>query len=469
MGGRVDEEACVIDDVAAAAALESDPSVLEFEDDLEPEGLPDIQQDKRTIRTRSADPEIESLHGKWKRGKLVLQPGFQRQYVWDRKKASRLVESVLLSVPLPIIYLAEEPDLRESVIDGQQRLTSFFAFIDGRFEASPFKLTGLDVYKELNGKTFADLSDELQDKIRYCEVRTVTILSDSDEELKFEIFERLNTGSVALNDMELRNCVYRGPYMEALRNLAADSEFTSVMGLKEPDRRMRDIELVLRFASFYHATYLKYQSPMRRFFNEDMEQYAAITPAQVAALKGAFRNALAIVRSVFGDSAFKRFYPGNEANPNGWWEQRKFNASLFDVWMGVFAEVDKNRAYAALDRLRESLIQLMSTNSQFMDTITRSTSAQEQVRVRFDLARQVVDQVLKDYPPQPRLFTRALKQSLFDADATCAICGHAIQTLDDSHVDHVKQYWTGGETIPENARLTHRYCNMSRPRSDVTA
>jgi uncharacterized protein with ParB-like and HNH nuclease domain len=100
---------------------------IQFEDeDSEESTENEFSQSDRTIRTNSADPEIESLHGKWKRGRLVLQPSFQRQYVWDKVKASRLIESALLAVPLPIVYLAEETNNTESVIDGQQRLTSFF-------------------------------------------------------------------------------------------------------------------------------------------------------------------------------------------------------------------------------------------------------------------------------------------------------------------------------------------------------
>jgi uncharacterized protein with ParB-like and HNH nuclease domain len=123
---------------------------------------------KRTIGTRSADPEIDSLYGKFKRGKLILQPHFQRQFVWDRAKASRLIESALLAVPLPIVYLAEETDGKESVIDGQQRLTSFFSFIDGRFPSGDsFRLTGLKVLHEINKRSFTELDENLQDKIRY--------------------------------------------------------------------------------------------------------------------------------------------------------------------------------------------------------------------------------------------------------------------------------------------------------------
>ena len=240
-----------------------------------------IAQHQRTIRTNSADPEIESLHSKWRRGKLLLQPDFQRQYVWDTAKASRLIESVLLSVPLPIIYLAEEEENRESVIDGQQRLTSLFSFMDGTFpNGQQFRLSSMKVFPELNRKRYSDLSEELQDKIRYYQMRTVTIRRDSDKDLKFEIFERLNTGSVPLNEMELRNCVYRGGYIALIKELAEDPDFMELIGLSKPDKRMKDVELVLRFGAMYHATFLRYQSPMKRFLNQDMERYQHIRPAE---------------------------------------------------------------------------------------------------------------------------------------------------------------------------------------------
>lgn len=277
-----------------------------------------LKESSRTIRTDSADPEIESLHGKWKRGRLVLQPNFQRQYVWDSAKASRLIESALLSVPLPIVYLAEEPDNKESVIDGQQRLTSFFSFIDGKFPGGqPFKLTRMKVFPELNKKAYSDLSEEIQDKIRYYQIRTVTIRRDSDPELKFEIFERLNTGAVPLNEMELRNCVYRGPYMLLLKEMADYNDFMDLVGLKQPGKRMKDIELVLRFAAFYHATYLRYQPPMKLFFNRDMERYQNITDGDARQLRDAFKNSVQIVKSLFGSSAFRRFNRGDRTNPNG--------------------------------------------------------------------------------------------------------------------------------------------------------
>lgn len=440
---------------------------IEFEDKEEDVVL-NITPAKRKIFTKASDPEIISLYQKWKKGRLILQPEFQRYFVWDKKKASRLIESVLLNVPLPVIYLAEESDSREYVIDGQQRLTSFFSFIDGVFppENTPFKLTGMSVFKELNGKKYNDLGDDIQDKFQYYEVRTITIKKESEPELKFEIFERLNTGSVPLNDMEIRNCVYRGQYIKLLQEMAKDPDFRFVMGQDKPHPRMKDVELVLRFVSFYHSTYLKYEYPMRGFFNRDMEKYQHISKEEANELKKAFKNSVMILRSLFGQNAFKRYHSGTEGNPNGMWEIRQFNASLFDVWMNIFCDKDKNRVFACLDSLREGLLDLMSNNAEFVDSIMVSTSSNDKVRKRFDLARKVIEDILADYPKQPRCFSIELKMDLFSKNPTCAICGQNINHIDDAAVDHIQQYWMGGKTIEENARLAHRYCNWARPRDN---
>jgi len=437
--------------------------------DGEPENGDELNlpSSQREVLTRPSDPQVTSLHAKSQKGKLVLQPEFQRQYVWDRKKASRLIESVLLRVPLPIIYLSEQPDGKEYVIDGQQRLTSLFSFIEGKFpNGEPFRLIGLTAYKELNKKSFSEIPDELQDRITEYSLRTVTLLKQSDSALKFEIFERLNSGSEPLNDMELRNCIYRGPYNALLKELAAEPDFRALLGLSSADKRMRDVELVLRFASFFHGTYLKYTSPMKRFFNQDMEAHQNISDAQAEHLRKAFKNALQNVRSLLGAKhAFKRYYPGDAKNPTGRWETKKFNASLFDVLMGVLWDKDKNQVMAALDTLREGWMDLMVSNADFRESIEHGTSSQDMVKRRFDLTRNLFEKILRNHRVQPRCFSRKLKESLFEENPTCALCNQAISEIDDSAVDHIEQYWMGGQTIPENARLTHRYCNSARPRN----
>ncbi len=427
------------------------------DDDIDEEYEP--LAEGRTIRTSSADPEIDSLHKKQKRGTLILQPDFQRQYVWDDKKASKLIESVLLKVPLPIVYLAQERDGKELVIDGQQRLTSLFNFID-----SKFALVGLTAYADLNKKHFSELEQRLQNAIQYYAIRVITILSDSDPDLKFDLFERLNTGAVSLNEMELRNCLYRGSYMSLLKELAADEEFRKLLGFKEVPKRMQDVELVLRFAAFYHKHYDHYKASMKSFFNEDMGIYQRISQKDADALRKAFRNALQIVKSLFGENAFKSYTRGTDSrNPKGDWSSG-FNFSIYDVQMGVFGTQDKSQIHPVLDAIREGFIDLMTSNQDFIAAIHMGTSQRKRVKDRFNLTRRLVDNILQPHVSQPRCFSRQLKQQLFDQNPTCAICNQAISGLDDAAIDHIEQYWQGGKTIPENARLTHRYCNNARPR-----
>jgi hypothetical protein len=134
--------------------------------------------------------------------------------------------------------------------------------------------------------------------------------------------------------------------------------------------------------------------------------------------------------------------------------------------MGVFSNRDKNQVYLALDSLREGIVDLMVSNPEFVDAILFGTSEPGRVRKRFDLARMLVDDILQNHKQQPRCFSRQLKVDLFEKDPTCTICEQQIHLVDDAAVDHIKQYWKGGKTIPENARLTHRYCNLARPRKE---
>ena len=437
---------------------------LKLDDELDSEEQDDLEG-KRRIYTEQGDPEIDSLHKRFLKGRLNVQPEFQRQFVWDKVKSSRLIESALLDIPIPIIYLSEDKDGKENVIDGQQRLTSFFSFIDGKLpNNSEFKLSGLKVYTELNGKRFNQLSEDLQEKITTYKVRVIKFKKESDGDLQFEIFARLNTGSVPLNDQELRNCVYRGRFNDVIIELSQDKDFKYLLGIATPDRRMKDRELVLRFASFYFYTYLNYNAPIRKFLNDSMEKYRNISPSDEQRLRSAFKNTTQIVKSLLDKNAFKRFYRGDEKNRNGKWEAQKFNVSLFDILMYSFATEDKNTVFQNLDRIREALIDLMTNDQDFIDSIELSTSSKKAVTTRFDKWRLTLQSILGIGMKETRCFTHQLKEDLYTADDSCTICGNKILNIDDAAVDHIKQYWTGGKTIPENARLTHRYCNNARPR-----
>ncbi|MDP9201759.1 MAG: HNH endonuclease [Gemmatimonadota bacterium] len=248
---------------------------------------------------------------------------------------------------------------------------------------------------------------------------------------------------------------------------SAEPDFLYLLGLSGPERRMRDVELVLRFAAFYHASYLNYKPSIRSFLNSDAKRFRQISGADAQALRKAFKKSCLLTRSLLDRNAFRRFYPGDETDPNGHWEQRRFNASLYDILMYGFTLYEAPQIYPYLDSLREGYISLMTDDPDFIGAIQISTSSTPRVLTRFDKWRLTMRAVIGSPRIEPRCFSLALKRELFESDPTCAICAQRISSIDDSAVDHVKQYWTGGKTIPENARLAHRFCNWSRPRTDV--
>ena len=423
----------------------------------------------REIHTKENDREVKSLYEKYQSGRLDIQPEFQRRSVWDVKKDSRLIESAILDIPLPIIYLSEEQDGKESVIDGQQRLTAFFSFIEGKHieegkrNGQKTKLAGLNVlHRELDGKSYKDLPTVYQEKIKCFTLRVISFRKNSDSNLKFEIFQRLNSGAVPLNDQEMRNCLYRGRYNTLLCKLSENPGFRKIMGSVEPDKRMRDIEQVLKFAAFYFQNYLSYTSPMKKFMNKEMQMRQHISEEDEKSLEKAFKNATSSVFTVFGENAFRRW----KIDDDNITKQKQFSAALYDILMGEFAQRDRNAITRNANSIREALIHLSVSDKRFEDSISLSTSNSKRVKTRFDMWRTTLDNILTHETTQPRCFSYKIKKELFDKDPTCLICGQRIMDIDDAAVDHIKQYWLGGETIPENARLTHRHCNNIRSRKE---
>ena len=422
---------------------------------------------ERHINTEKADSEIGGLRTKHERGRLNLHPSYQRNFVWDVKRASLLVESVLLGIPIPMVYFAESRG-KLNVIDGQQRLTSLIGFIDGKLPnlTSSFKLTGLKVYIELNGKSFKELSEEFQNKILEYPIRTITFKEGSDPNLQYEIFSRLNTGAIALNSQELRNCIFYGDFNNFIKDLAESKDFLSLLGLKEPHKRMADIELVLRFVAFYDRGYQNYKPPIKGFLNDTMRRFSKFDEKDKKNIEYAFKNTVSNIKSLFGESAFKRFYLGDSKDQNGRWESKKFNVSLFDVLMDSMARTDPTVVMRHLDAIREAFIDLMTSDKDFIRCITSGTSEKNVVMQRFMIWYNTLNEIIKDDKKEDRCFSLALKEKMYNTNSICAICGNKINSIDDCAIDHIEQYWLGGRTIPENARLVHRFCNWSRPRKE---
>jgi rubredoxin len=408
----------------------------------------EVPPEQRVLYTKKVEHSIFELHRQWQLGEMNVQPEFQRYYVWSAKQESRLIESIFLNVPIPLVYFAEELDGTFAVIDGQQRLTALFRFIDGKYA-----ITGLEQRSDLNGKRFADLNRELQRKFENYTLSIVQILKESESDVRFEVFERLNTGATKLNDQEIRNCVFRGPFNNFLRHQAKYKPFLRLLGLNEPDQRMSDMELVLRFAAFWDQTYLHFpKQRLKAFLNREMERGRSFTPIQFADLEKAFRNAVQLSQTVFGDHAFKRFNSGTHSDPQGKWEN-KANKAVYDIVMWGFTRYSPAQVVPMADTIFEELVNLMSTDREFIDAITYDTANDNKVRLRFSRWQTALENIIGYRGPEPRTFSLAWKKQLFEANSTCALCGQQIRFLDDAHVHHVQHYWRGGRTSPENSAL----------------
>ena len=432
---------------------------LGLDERLEEGGFFEIPIGDRKILTEPGDRPIKTLCEKVDKGKLVARSDFQRLYIWDTKPKlkSKLIESVLLRVPIPIIYTAEENDGKELVVDGQQRLLTFYNFI----KKDGFKLSGLRVLKELNGKRYEDLDEKLQDAIDEYPIRVVRILKESHKDIKFDIFERLNRGSVKLNEQELRNCIYRGSFNNLLKFLTTNRDFQRLQGLRGVHKRMIDAERILRFFTFADLTERKYKGPSTSFLNAYMERHREISDRQKEEKISLFKKSVELCQSIFGELAFRRWQLGDEEDPNGRREE-KINEGVFDVQMYGFTEYDKRDVIGKAMAIKEAFIDLMTQDRAFIESVEKGTYDTTKVKLRTEKWFQRLREVI-GYPARDRrLYTFEEKKALFDTDNVCHLCHNEIAFIDDAHVDHLERYSEGGKTTIKNAKLSHRYCNLQK-------
>ncbi|MEL6381973.1 MAG: DUF262 domain-containing protein [Cyanobacteria bacterium J06626_18] len=432
-------------------------------EDIEDDTPLEVSPEKRRVRTEKQDVPVETLVSWVNRGKLNLQPDFQRNFVWNSGKASRLVESLLLAIPIPVIYVSEEPNRTYSVVDGQQRLTSICSFINGQFPSGQkFKLSGLQVLTDLNRKAFSDLSIELQEEILNFTLRLIIIEKDSDPDVKFEVFERLNLGAEKLNDQEVRNCVYRGNYNELLRSLVENEFLLRILQSKEPHTRMVDRQLILRFFAMWRNTHSNYKGPTKRFLNTEMELHRNLSEEALAEMRVVFEQSIEMAYAVFQEKAFRRYYLGNAYNPNGTWEKSRLNVALWDTILYTFSYYNRDEISPITDHIREEFLDLITNDKKFVSYISTGTDKADRIQYRADTWRARIQKLIGLPTNEPRTFSLDFKKSLLEKHPTCHICWKPIEHVDDAVIAHTSDYWRENKQLPENARLDHRFCHRSR-------
>jgi hypothetical protein len=230
------------------------------------------------ISTFPADYTLEVLHTKWRASEIQI-PEFQRGFVWKQVQASKLIESFLVGLPVPAVFLyTERRSQNYFVIDGQQRLKSIFYFFEGYFgepeddKRTVFRLSGISEKSRFHEKTHADLDEEDQRRLKNCVLRSFIVqqLDPSDDTSMYHIFERLNTGGTLLTNQEVRNCVYHGKLIPFLTEINTYDAWRKILGKTPPDSRKRDIELIIRF--FAMRDIEAYDKPMKDYLSKFMRK-----------------------------------------------------------------------------------------------------------------------------------------------------------------------------------------------------
>ncbi len=347
------------------------------EDDDQGADYSHISAPDRRLITQPFDLAISDLVTQVAGGHLHLRPVYQRDYVWDNKKASKLVESLLINVPIPVCYLAEESDGTRSVIDGQQRLRSLVRYLDNQFS-----LTGLEVLNELNRRRFHKLTDRQQRLIRNRTIRCILITEDSDPDIRFDVFERLNTGSVPLNAQELRNSVYRGSFNEALREMATEEILQRCLAHRS-DLRMTFEELILRFFAL-DERFANYRPSLKRFLNDYMRDHKDLRGRQLAAKRDRFLQTAERAYAIYGESCFRR---AGLNERDEWLWLPSLNSAMFDAVMLNLARLDATPARLARksSELEQMTVELTLEDEDFQDAISRATGDRTRLRRRVQI------------------------------------------------------------------------------------
>ncbi len=345
-----------------------------------------------SITVGGADWTTETVLSQLRKGNIELNPKFQRRDAWELDRKSRFIESLILGLPVPQIVLAERMDARGKyiVLDGKQRLLCLLQFTsnNGASDFPVFSLRNLDIRKDLNGRTYSDLREDLTctDVIAAFDnqpIRTVIIKNWKDEALLFHVFIRLNMGSKPLSPQELRQALHPGPFVDfADENSTASKAIKRILHSTKPDFRMRDVELVIRHIAF-NLFLNRYIGNMKLFLDSTCKElnanWASYAPRCLELISRLDRND-EMIRKAFADS-------DSEYNYGKWtgekFEQR-FNRAIFDVLLAYIDNQVVNKAWTDTPEIVVTAYKDLCTNdTRFMESIESTTKSLENTRYRF--------------------------------------------------------------------------------------
>lgn len=405
----------------------------------------------KTVYTTQKDFPLSTIREMFDDGDIVTDPDYQRDFVYTQKQSSKLIESMIIGIPIPTVYLCQENDETWSVIDGQQRITSFVFYLENKFP-----LTGLSELKELNGLYFKDMDKALQKKLKSSSLNAICILKES-QELKYEIFARLNQGAISLKPQELRNCIYRGSYNRMLEDLAGNRYLPILF--HDENKRKQYQERILRFFALRNFT--DYKSSIMKTMNDYMFSHQNADDSEIAESKALFNKTIDIIKQILGDTAF---FAVNRENGK---VIGKFSGSVYDSIIIPFSFFNNHDLMAHADEIRNSIENLKLNNDQYREDTYVATGSRKRVLGRIITVYNLITKITGSYgsDDSSRVFSDNVKKELFYPGYICSWCNNEILDIDDAEVDNIVPFSQGGKTDISNAQLLHRHCN--REKSDA--
>jgi hypothetical protein len=325
-----------------------------------------------SLLIRDMPRSVHEVCRRIEQGNYILDPDFQRDFIWPPEKQSRLIESLLMRIPLPVFYLAERNDGKVIVIDGLQRLTTISRFLNNEFALRGKDMDSANNY--FSGKKFKDLPTKLQNRLEDTQLIMYILDEKVPERARLDIFERVN-GGTPLSRQQMRNCMYCGPATKMLKHLANEQDFLSATGGGLNQKTMRDREFINRYMAFEINGIGEYRGDMDEFLAEVLIKINKMSDKQINALKGKFLAAMQKCGSIWGKHTFRKHTP-NQSGRN------VINAALFDVLSVTIGNLEKKLNEECKENIRQRLFVLFNDDD-FNNAITLSTNGLRQVQIRF--------------------------------------------------------------------------------------
>tara|TARA_R110001599_G_scaffold350254_2_gene580032 strand:+ start:14541 stop:15596 length:1056 start_codon:yes stop_codon:yes gene_type:complete len=331
-----------------------------FDDDID-----SVVPFNETVTSYGADFPVESLVRRIHSGDIYV-PDFQRRYIWKNSEASRFIESLLLGLPVPGVFLAKDLDGKHMIIDGQQRLLSVYYYVNGEL-----KLSGIGGI--FNGMRFNELPEEHKNRLMDSIIHATIIRQDNqnyENSSIFHIFERLNTGGKELEPQEIRNCMYPGEFQKLLSEINVHQSWRNIYGAES--LRYKDQELILRFFALYFDAE-NYSPPMKSFLNRFMGKNRNLEQINGTHVKDIFIETLNILQNAIGEKLFR--------------PSKNFNAAIFDaITFGLAKRLDEG-PIGNIKKVKSIYRQLLD-DEQFKAVYASSTSSTSNLSTRLRIAEQ---------------------------------------------------------------------------------